>query len=184
MRIPGNFSCVLKITPAKPRTVMPPWQRRPEIAEPARLLHRLPPAPRLEMALPDRSQLSAQIISMWLCKLLLVEKSLTELSPHSKLVPIQIRKPISIAPKCTEMLIFLQRLTECILLFSISYNFAPVPMKDRPRFLSKMERTSALAQPIFFQDSLFPFSWGRLAQLSCSAQIFCSVWGGWGGLGR
>lgn len=80
------------------------------------------------------------------------------------------------------MLIFLQWLTECVLLFSSSYNFAPVPTKDRPRFLSKMERTSALAQPIFFQDSLFPFSRGRLPQLSCSAQIFCSVWGG-GGVG-
>lgn len=46
-------------------------------------------------------------------------------------------------------------------------------------FFPKREHISALTQPVFFQDSLLPSS----LQLSCSAQIFCSVWGvGEGGI--
>lgn len=115
---------------------------------------------------------------MWLCKLLLLEKSLTKWSPHSKLVPVHIKILVSITLKFTEM-------PSCTGQWS-AYYFTEADTilflfltKDQPQFLPKREHISALTQPIFFQDSLLPFS----LQLICSAQIFCSVWGaGEGGI--
>lgn len=120
-------------------------------------------------------QTPVEIISTWLCKLPLVEKSLSELSPHSKLAPIWTRKPMNIALKFNEKLILPAMVDSVRITFQRLIQFCPCSYKG-PTTVSLLY-TSAFAWPISFQDSLFTFSPWRLHQLSCSAQIFCSVWG-------
>lgn len=114
---------------------------------------------------------------MWLCKLLLEEKSLTKLSPHSKLVPIQIRSPMSMTLKFTEMLTFLHWLMECILLYRSQYNFSPVPHQG-PATVSPQEGACLCTYTIY----ILP---GLLITIFPTAELFCTDFllsmRGWGG---
>lgn len=114
---------------------------------------------------------------MWLRKLLLVEKSLTKLTPHSKLVPVQIRSPVSRTLKFIEMLTFLHCLMDWVLPYRSQYNSAPVPHQG-PATVSPQEGAHLCTYTTYILPGLF-ITIFPTAELLCTD--FLLSMRGWGG---